>query len=142
MIGDRGEVRILVVDDNPTNLKLVSTVLRADGFDVYTAVDGGSALVALRDYRPALVFTDVHLPDFDGLELTRMIKADPETAGIVVVALTASVMAVDESRALLAGCDGFIVKPFDTRNLGATADRYLGRMDGAPGPSGELTAGP
>jgi CheY-like chemotaxis protein len=125
----RDEVRILVVDDNPTNLKLVSTVLRADGFQVWTAIDGATALAALREHRPALVFTDVHLPDIDGLELTRLIKGDPETADVVVVALTASVMAADESRALAAGCDGFIVKPFDTRSLGETADQYLRGRD-------------
>lgn len=123
----RGEVVILVVDDNETNLKLVSTVLRADSFEVCTAIDAASALTALREHRPALVFTDVHLPDIDGLELTRLIKGDPETAEVVVVALTASVMAEDESRALEAGCDGFIVKPFDTRKLAATVDQYLRR---------------
>jgi CheY-like chemotaxis protein len=132
--GSRGEARILVVDDNPTNLKLVSAVLRADGFQVFTAIDGASALAALRLYRPALVFTDVHLPDIDGLELTRLIKREPENADTIVVALTASVMAADESRALAAGCDGFIVKPFDTRKLGRTADQYLSARDAVPGP--------
>jgi CheY-like chemotaxis protein len=122
------------VDDNETNLKLVSTVLRADGFDVYTAIDGASALAALREHRPALVFTDVHLPDIDGLELTRMIKANPDTADVIVVALTASVMAADESRALGAGCDGFIVKPFDTRNLGHTVDEYPRQREAVAGP--------
>ncbi|HWF35306.1 MAG TPA: response regulator [Solirubrobacteraceae bacterium] len=126
---DRGDVTVLVVDDNPTNLKLVSTVLRSDGFQVRTAVDGTSALLAVREHRPALVFTDIHLPDIDGLELTRIIKGDPETEDTIVVALTASVMASDESRARAAGCDGFIIKPLDTRTLGATTEEYLRRHD-------------
>jgi CheY-like chemotaxis protein len=135
---ERGDVRILVIDDNPTNLKLASLVLRADGFDVCTAVDGASALVALREQRPALVITDVHLPDTDGLELTRLIKGNPETAGVVVIALTASVMAEDESRAFAAGCDGFMVKPFDTRTLGSTVDRYLRGVETVRAPGSEL----
>lgn len=117
--------KILVVDDNALNLKLALAVLEADGFDVCTAIDASSALTALREHRPALVFTDVQLPGTDGLELTRAIKADPATAGTVVVALTAYAMAEDETRALAAGCDGFIVKPFDTRTLGATAAAYI-----------------
>lgn len=122
----RGSAKILVVDDNELNLKLASAVLRADGFEVRTAIDAESALDSIRDERPALVFMDVQLPDVNGLELTRRLKADPRTSGIVVVALTAFAMEADRKAALAAGCDGFIAKPIDTRVLGPQTACYLG----------------
>lgn len=117
--------KILVIDDNQINLKLVTTVLRADGFVVRTAVDAESALAAISDDPPALVFTDVQLPDVDGLELTRRLKQDPKTRNIVIVALTAFAMQADRDAALAAGCDGFIAKPIDTRTLGLQAASHL-----------------
>jgi two-component system, cell cycle response regulator DivK len=120
---------ILVIDDNETNLKLVATVLAADGFDVCTATDAASALAAVREHRPLLAYTDVQLPDMDGLELARHLKTDPETAHIVVVALTACAMEADRRRAFAAGCDGFIAKPFDTRTLGDETTAYLNRRE-------------
>ena len=119
--------KILVIDDNETNLKLASTVLIAEGFDVSTAVDAASALVALRDDLPELAYCDVQLPDMDGIELARQIKSQPETADVVVVALTACAMEADRRRAFEAGCDGFITKPIDTRELGADTYRFLER---------------
>ena len=117
--------RILVIDDNETNLKLASTVLKAEGFDVTTAIDAASALAAVRDDPPELAYCDVQLPDMDGIELARQIKSSPDTAGIVVVALTACAMESDRRRAFAAGCDGFITKPIDTRTLGSETLRYL-----------------
>jgi CheY-like chemotaxis protein len=117
---------VLVVDDNLINLKLAATVLECDGYEVCTATDGASALAALREHRPALAFVDVKLPDEDGLELAKRIKAQPETADVVVVALTACAMEADRERAFAAGCEGFVVKPFDTRELGVLVARHLG----------------
>jgi CheY-like chemotaxis protein len=117
--------RILVIDDHETNLKLARTLLSAEGFEVTTAVNATSALEAARATHPELVLADIQLPDMDGLELTRRLKRDPETADIVVVALTAYAMPTDEQQAMEAGCDGYIAKPIDTRTLGDTLERFI-----------------
>jgi CheY-like chemotaxis protein len=118
--------RILIVDDNPTNLKLVRVLLEGEGHEVRTAADAGEALAVLEELVPDLVLMDVQLPGMDGLELTRRIKADPRTGGVLVVALTAYAMKGDEERILAAGCDGYVAKPIDTRALPATVAVYLG----------------
>ena len=119
-----GEV-VLVIDDNPVNLRLTSLVLASEGFEVATARDAEDALAVIGVRRPRLVLTDLQLPGMDGLALTRRLKADPETRGIVVVALTAFAMMGDEARALEAGCDGYLTKPIDTRTLGPVVARLL-----------------
>lgn len=128
MEGRGGGHRILVVDDNVTNLKLIEYLLMAKGYDVLTAVDAESALEAVRDKRPALVLMDLQLPGMDGLELTKKLKSDPSTRGIVIVAVTAYAMKGDEQRALDAGCDGYIAKPIDTRALPSVVESHLGGL--------------
>ena len=108
---------ILVVDDNPSNMKLMSFLLEARGYEVRTAVDAGEVFGTLASFRPRLILMDLQLPGMDGFELTRRIKADPSTRDIVVIALTAYAMKGDEERALDAGCDGYVPKPIDTRTL-------------------------
>lgn len=117
---------VLVVDDNPTNLKLIAYLLQAKGYDVRTALDAESALEVVRDARPRLILMDLQLPGMDGLELTRLLKAAPETRGIVVIAVTAYAMKGDEERAREAGCDGYIAKPVDTRALPGIVAHHLG----------------
>lgn len=109
--------RILVVDDNEMNLKLVRVVLEPAGHEVRTAVDGASARSELARARPDLILMDVQLAGESGLELTRQLKADEATRGIPVVALTALAMRGDAERALEVGCDGYITKPIDTRSF-------------------------
>jgi two-component system cell cycle response regulator DivK len=109
--------RILIVDDNPQNLKLARVLLLGEGYDVATAADAEEALRVLEGFDPALVLMDVQLPGMDGLELTRRLKADPARAGILVVALTAYAMKGDEEKAVAAGCDGYIAKPLDIEEL-------------------------
>lgn len=123
--------RVLVVDDNPANCKLARVVLERAGHDVRTAACADEAVALLPAFRPALILMDVQLPGMDGLELTRRLKADPATASIVIVALTAYAMLGDDARALAAGCDGYISKPIDTRTLGATLARLLEGRGGA-----------
>jgi CheY-like chemotaxis protein len=118
--------RILVVDDNPANSKLARIVLVAAGHDVVTAADAEEARAALGERRPDLILMDLQLPGMDGLELTRRLKADPVTASIPVVALTAYAMRGDEERALAAGCTGYLTKPIDTRALPGVVARHLG----------------
>jgi CheY-like chemotaxis protein len=109
--------RILVVDDNPTNLKLVSDLLQFEGHEVLKAMDAEEAQVVLTAILPDLILMDIALPGMDGLTLTRLLKADERTRHIRVVALTAFAMKGDEQKALDAGCDGYITKPIDTRAL-------------------------
>jgi CheY-like chemotaxis protein len=120
-------VPVLVVDDNPTNAKLVAYVLARHGFDVRTAADATDALAAIRDRRPRVILMDLQLPGVDGFELTRRLKADPATADIAIIAVTAYAMTGDEDRARAAGCDGYLSKPIDTRTLGDVVASYLER---------------
>jgi CheY-like chemotaxis protein len=118
---------ILVVDDNATNLKLVSDVLEFEGHHIMTAMDAGQARAAVQNSAPDLILMDIGLPDMDGLALTRKLKADEKTAHIIIVALTAFAMKGDEQKALAAGCDGYLTKPIDTRKLPGQVAEFLRR---------------
>ena len=124
---------ILIVDDNPLNLKVVRVLLTVEGYDVRTALNADEALAVLRTFHPRLILMDLQLPGMDGLALTRHLKADPATCDIRVVALTAYAMKGDDQKALAAGCDGYIPKPIDTRTLPGAVAAYLA---GAPGGRG------
>ena len=119
--------KILVVDDNPTNLKLVSDVLEFEGYDILKAVDAEEAQVVLAATLPDLILMDIALPGMDGLTLTRKLKAEEGTRGIRIVALTAFAMKGDDQKALDAGCDGHIPKPIDTRKLPDQVAGFLAR---------------
>jgi CheY-like chemotaxis protein len=116
---------VLIVDDNPINLKVARLTLEIEGYDVRTAVDAEQALALLSTFLPRLVVMDLQLPGMDGLELTRRLKANPATSGTIVIAVTAYAMKGDEQRALDGGCDGYIAKPIDTRTMATTVGRYL-----------------
>lgn len=118
--------RVLIVDDNPTNLKLVAYLVRANGYEVDTAGDANAAIAAIGAHRPALILMDLQLPGVDGLELTRRLKADPATKDIKIIAVTAYAMKGDEEKALEAGCDDYVTKPIDTRALPATIAKHIG----------------
>src|SRR5882672_1178899 len=116
---------ILVVDDNPTNLKLVSYLLTRRGYQVQSAAGAREALEALQTFRPALILMDMQMPGIDGFELTRRLKADPATRDIIIIALTAYAMKGDEERVRAAGCDGYMPKPIDTRALPLKVATYI-----------------
>lgn len=116
---------ILIVDDNPVNLKLIRILLAGEGYEVQTAVDAEEALRLLRQSRPAMILMDIQLPGIDGLELTRRLKADPMTCDIRILGLTAYAMKGDEEKILAAGCDGYIPKPVDTRSLPSVIESYF-----------------
>jgi CheY-like chemotaxis protein len=118
-------ITILVIDDNAVNLKLAAEVLLADGHSVMRAGDAEEALQLLAMRMPDLVLTDIALPGMDGIELTRRLKADSRYRHLPVVALTASAMKGDEARILEAGCDAYIAKPLDTRQLAAQIERVV-----------------
>src|SRR5688572_6718307 len=116
---------ILIVDDNPANLKLARVLLTAEGYEVRTAEAAEEALEILETFTPRLILMDVQLPGIDGLELTRRLKADPARRGILIVALTAYAMKGDDAKALAAGCDDYVTKPIDADALYATVARLL-----------------
>ncbi|MDB4959148.1 MAG: two-component hybrid sensor and regulator [Myxococcales bacterium] len=123
--------RILIVDDNPTNLKLVAYLMRANGYDVDTAADADAAVACIAAHRPRLMLLDLQLPGVDGLELTRRLKVDPKTRDIIIVAVTAYAMKGDEDRARAAGCDDYVTKPIDTRGLPALVARLIATRESA-----------
>jgi two-component system, cell cycle response regulator DivK len=117
--------RILIVDDNPTNLKLVTFLVKSFGYDVDTATDADSALAALREGRPDAILMDIQLPGIDGLELTRQLKSDAQMKAIAVIALTAYAMKGDREKALAAGCDDYMTKPIDASSLREVIARHV-----------------
>ena len=117
--------RILIVDDNELNLKLLRWLLEKNGYEVHTAGDAKTARVSVRAVRPRLVLMDIQLPDIDGLQLTREFKTDPELRDIPVVAVTSYAMKGDRQKSLDAGCDGYITKPIDTRQFPLDIEKYL-----------------
>ena len=117
--------RILIVDDNPTNLRLAASVLELDGHRVDQAADADQALAYLAGTVPDLILMDIALPGMDGLTLTRRIKAEPRLAQVPVVALTAFAMKGDDQKARDAGCIGYLTKPIDTREFGRQVAAFL-----------------
>ena len=109
--------RILLVEDNEPNRDMLTRRLRRRGFEVIAAEDGARGVELAASAAPDLVLMDVSLPVLDGWEATRRLKADPATARIPVIALTAHAMPADHERALAAGCDDFDTKPVELRRL-------------------------
>lgn len=134
--------RILIVEDNPANMKLASLLLRNVGHTVLCAVDAETGLTLARAGHPDLVLMDIQLPGMDGLAATALLKRDPLTAAIPVIALTAMAMKDDEEKTKAAGCDAYIAKPLRYQELYAAIDTLLpksaARAAGAGIPSREL----
>ena len=127
MNGKSRAARILVIEDNPLNLELVRDILTAEGYEVLEAADGASGVALAALERPALILMDLQLPRLDGLEATRLMRADPRLAGIPILAVTAHAMKGDDDKAREAGCDGFITKPIQVREFAATVADFLKR---------------
>lgn len=117
---------LLIVDDNPENLKLILMLLASSGHELVTAMDAVQALQAIERRVPDLILLDLQLPGMDGLELTRRLRANPHTCSIPIVAVTAYAMKGDEDKARDAGCDNYLVKPIDKRLLREVVKSYLG----------------
>lgn len=122
--------RILVVDDNPTNLKLAGDVLEFAGYEVVRAQSAEQAEAVIRGTPVHLILMDIQMPGMDGLTLTRKLKASPEAKEIPIIAVTSFAMKGDEQRALSAGCDGYLAKPIDTRKLPEQVTGFLRRGGG------------
>jgi two-component system cell cycle response regulator DivK len=119
--------RVLIVEDNPTNLTLATFLLKSAGHTVLCATDAEAGLTMARAERPNLILMDIQLPGMDGLEATAQLKGDEVTRYIPVIALTALAMKGDEERIRAAGCDGYIAKPMRYQEFLATVAAQLAR---------------
>jgi two-component system cell cycle response regulator len=117
--------RILVVEDNPTNLDLISYLLQAFGYEVSCETDGAAGLKTALDGHFDLVLTDILMPNMDGLEFARRFKTDTRAAGTALVAVTALAMSGDRERILESGFDGYIAKPIDPQKFAAQISALL-----------------
>jgi len=118
--------KILVVEDDTDNRRIVSKVLTVEGYQVLEATDGVEALRQARAERPDLILMDLAMPNMDGWEATRQLKSAPDTRAIPVVALTAVAMRGDEEQARAAGCDDYVSKPARPAAIRAVVRKYIG----------------
>ncbi len=119
--------RILLVEDNENNRDMLSRRLQRKGYEVILAEDGRQALEKAEAEKPDLVLMDMSLPEIDGWEATRRLKANPLTAAMPVIALTAHAMSGDREKAMEAGCDDYDTKPVDLASLLAKMEALLQR---------------
>jgi len=118
---------VLLVEDNEDNRFIYETALRHVGYEVIEAVSGPQGINQARTRRPDLILMDISIPDVDGWEATIVLKADPLTRHIPIIAVTAHVLPGDERRSMEAGCDGYLAKPVSPATLIAEVDRRFGR---------------
>jgi CheY-like chemotaxis protein len=123
---DMAKKKILVIEDNTLNLKLVRSLLMLEDYQVVEADNAETGIELAKEQQPDLILMDIQLPGMDGLSATRELKTDPEVKGIPVIALTAHAMLGDEQKALEAGCVGYIPKPLDTKEFPNIISRFLG----------------
>ena len=117
--------RILVVEDNETNLYLIRFILEKNGCEVIEAREGAVSVELAIKEKPDLIIMDIQLPDIDGLEATKRIRASKVDGGIPIIALTSFAMAGDREKALAAGCTGYIEKPINPETFIAEIQKYL-----------------
>ncbi|HET6682044.1 MAG TPA: response regulator [Gemmatimonadaceae bacterium] len=124
---------VLLVEDNEDNRIVYSTILRHFGFVVTEALTGEEGISKARSEMPDLILMDISIPVMDGWEATQVLKRDPATHEIPIIALTAHALASDRERAMEVGCDGYLAKPCEPRAVVAEVQRFLGRThDGEP----------
>jgi two-component system, cell cycle response regulator DivK len=121
--------RILIIEDNPANMKLASLLLEKAGHAVLRAADAEAGLALSRSNQPDLILMDIQLPGMDGLAATVLLKQDPATAAIPIIALTAMAMKEDEEKTRVAGCDAYIAKPLRYQELYAAIDTLLPKRE-------------
>ncbi len=133
--------KILVVDDEADALEVLGFKLREAGYEPLFAADGTTALTLARTERPALVVLDLMLPEIDGLEVCRLLRRDPATAGLPVIMLTAKATETDRIVGLEIGADDYVTKPFSPRELVLRIKKVLARAAASDDPSGRLRLG-
>lgn len=117
--------KVMLIEDNKMNARLLEHVLTRDGYSVTIHFSAEEAIVAALQLMPDIILMDIQLPGMDGLEATRRLKSEPGTSAIPIVAITAHAMRGDEERIMAAGCEGYISKPVNTRELSATIAAYM-----------------
>ncbi|GAB4326926.1 MAG: response regulator [Promethearchaeota archaeon] len=117
--------KVLIVDDNPVNLKLFQYALKPVQAEFTVARDGNEAIEKISSERPDLVILDIQIPGISGLEVAKRVKSDPELKDTILVAVTAYSMEGDKQKILAAGCDWYISKPIDTRAFPQVIQRFL-----------------
>jgi two-component system cell cycle response regulator DivK len=121
---DAGAKIVLIIEDNPLNMKLFKEVLELHGYDAVAAEDGSSGLALARERRPDVVLLDIQLPMMSGFEVLRHLKQDPDLQSVPVIAVTAHAMAGDESTILGAGCEEYLTKPVSIERLIEVVGHY------------------
>jgi CheY-like chemotaxis protein len=129
--------RILLIEDNDDNLTVYRTILEYVGFDVLEARDWEAGISEARSGHPDLILMDISIPKIDGFEATRILKSDPATRSIPIIALTAHAMEEDRRRARICGCDGFLAKPIAPRRVVSEIRRYLKTGNGISNPDAD-----
>jgi two-component system cell cycle response regulator DivK len=116
---------ILVIEDQEDNRRIMRDLLTSAGYEIIEATTGEDGVVAAETHRPNLILMDIQLPDFDGYEATRRIKAKPDLCAIPVIAVTSYALGGDDVKAFEAGCDAYVSKPFSPRALLAKIRKFL-----------------
>ncbi len=116
---------ILVIEDHEDNRRIMRDLLTSAGYEVLEAVTGQEGVTSAETHRPELILMDIQLPDFDGYEATRRIKANPTLRAIPIIAVTSYALSGDDVKAFEAGCDAYVTKPFSPRELLAKIREYL-----------------
>jgi two-component system, cell cycle response regulator DivK len=117
--------RILVVEDQEDNRQILRDLLGSAGYEMAQAWDGEAGIAAAKQQRPDLILMDIQMPQMDGYEATRRIKADPELKNIPVIVVTSYALSGDEGKARAAGCDAYVTKPYSPRQLLAKIREFL-----------------
>ena len=117
--------RILVIEDTEDNRRILRDLLTRAGFELIEAADGETGVSMATTHRPDLILMDIQLPVFDGYEATRRIRANPDTSTIPIIAVTSYALSGDESKALAAGCNSYVAKPFSPRKILAMVQEFL-----------------
>jgi two-component system cell cycle response regulator DivK len=117
--------RIMIVEDQEDNRRILRDLLTSVGCDLVEAVDGDSALGIAQNGRPELILMDIHLPGLDGYQVTRQMRADPDLRAVPIIAITSYALSGDEEKAKAAGCDAYIAKPFRPRDVLAKIRQFI-----------------
>jgi len=117
--------RILVIEDHEDNRRILRYLLTSAGYEVFEAITGEEGVASAEAQRPDLILMDIQLPGLDGYEATRRIKANPDLRRIPIIVVTSYALSGDDVKALAAGCDAYVTKPFNPRQLLAKIQEYL-----------------
>jgi two-component system, cell cycle response regulator DivK len=117
--------RILVIEDTEDNRQIIRDLLSSVGYELIEAADGAEGVAMAESHHPDLILMDIQLPEMDGYEATRRIRAIPDLIKVPIIAVTSYALSGDEAKTRAAGCDGYVAKPFSPRQLLAKIREFL-----------------